>query len=146
MAETAVRADPLPAFRFEVSVDRGRLTGGFSECGGLQVETETMDYAEGGENTFVHKLPVRTKQSTIKLKRGVVDRAMWAWQDDLAHGRTTRYGGSIRILDESGAPVAEWQFFRAFPVKWTGPELNATQSQVAVESLELAHEGLLRST
>lgn len=144
MAETARRNDPYGAFRFEVAVD-GMAVGGFSECGGLQVETEVMDYPEGGLNSFVHKLPTRSKQVPIRLKRGVVDRVLWDWHDALLAGDTRRRDGAIRVLDPDGGEVlAEWRFHRAFPIKWTGPELNSTQSQVAVESLELAHEGLER--
>jgi phage tail-like protein len=144
VAEVARRADPFVAFRFEVRVDDLPL-GGFSECGGLQLETEVMDYAEGGLNTHLHKLPVRTKQSPIRLKRGVVDRVLWDWYADLVGGLVVRRNGSILVHDPSGATVvAQWQFRRAYPVKWIGPELNATQNQVAVETIELVHEGLER--
>jgi phage tail-like protein len=142
VAEVARRADPFLGFRFEVRVDDLPL-GGFSECGGLQLETEILDYAEGGLNTSLHKLPVRTKQTNIKLKRGIADRSLWDWHAELVGGVVRRRSGSIRIHDPSGGQVvAEWQFHRAYPVKWVGPELNATQNQVAVETIELVHEGL----
>jgi len=142
VAEVARRADPFLGFRFEVRVDDLPL-GGFSECGGLQLETEVLDYAEGGLNTSLHKLPVRTKQTNIKLKRGIADRSLWDWHAELVGGVVRRRSGSIRIHDPNGGQVvAEWQFHRAYPVKWVGPELNATQNQVAVETVELVHEGL----
>jgi phage tail-like protein len=142
VAEVARRADPFLGFRFEVRVDDLPL-GGFSECSGLQLETEVLDYAEGGLNTWLHKLPVRTKQTNIKLKRGIADQSLWNWHAELVGGVVRRRNGSIRIHDPAGGQVvAEWQFHRAYPVKWVGPELNATQNQVAVETIELVHEGL----
>ena len=144
MPETGERTDPFLAFRFELSVD-GLPVGGFSECGGLMVTTEVLDHAEGGLNSYVHKLPTRSRQSTLRLKRGIVDRVLWDWHDALVQGDTRRRNGAIRILDPSGSDVvAEWRFRRAFLVSWTGPDLSATANQIAVESLELAHEGLER--
>jgi phage tail-like protein len=144
MAETAARNDPIPVFRFEVSLGNVPV-GGFSDCTGLQIETEVFDYPEGGRNTHLLKFPTRTKQSPITLKRGIVDRRLWDWYWDLTQGRVHFRSGAIRVREPSGARVVmEWRFERAFPSKWTGPELNAAQSSVAVESLELVHEGLKR--
>jgi phage tail-like protein len=144
MAETGARNDPFLAFRFEVKLD-DLSVGGFSECAGLQLETEVQDYAEGGLNTHVRKFPGRTKQTNITLKRGVVDRELWDWCYDLSQGQVRFRNGSILVRDPSGGQVVmEWQFRQAFPCKWLGPELNATQSNVAVETLELCHQGLER--
>lgn len=120
--------------------------GGFSECGGIQLETETQDYPEGGLNTHLRKFPTRTKQSNIVLKRGIADRLLWDWYFALTLGLIQRLPGSIIVKDADGAStVMEWQFLGAFPCKWVGPELNAMQSNVAIETLELCHEGLLRT-
>jgi phage tail-like protein len=79
------------------------------------------------------------------LKRGIVDRAFHDWVWDIVEGTIFRRSGSIVVLDERGAdPVAEWRFRDAFPVKWSGPDLNASQSSVAVETVELVHLGLER--
>ncbi|MFO7664327.1 MAG: phage tail protein [Chloroflexota bacterium] len=144
MAETGKRNDPIPAFRFEIKLD-GLAVGGFSDCTGIALETEVQDYPEGGLNTYVHKFPTRTKQSNITLKRGIVDRVLWDWYYDLTQGRIAFRNGSIAVRDPSGETVVmEWQFRRAFPAKWQGPELNAAQNSVAVETLELCHHGLER--
>jgi phage tail-like protein len=144
MAETGVRADPLRAFRFEVLVP-GLATGGFSECSGLSIQTEVKEYAEGGLNSHLHVFPGRSSQSRLVLKRGIVDRALHDWFTDMVAGIVVRRSGSIVVLGEEGAtPLAEWQFRDAFPAKWAGPDLNASQSTVAVESVELAHLGLER--
>jgi phage tail-like protein len=140
------RKDPFVAFRFEVRLD-DLAVAGFSECSGLQMETEVQDYSEGGLNTNLLKFPTRTKQSNLVLKRGIVDQVMWSWYRDLTQGVVKRRNGAVIVRDPSGGTVVmEWQFRDAFPSKWTGPELNATQSNVAVETLELVHSGLERTT
>ena len=145
MPETGRRNDPFPAFRFEIRIS-GLPVGGFSECSGIQLETETQDYPEGGVNTHLLKFPTRTKQTNIVLKRGIVDRTLWDWYFALTLGFIQRLPGSIIVKDAAGADdVMEWQFLGAFPCKWVGPELNATQNNVAIETLELCHQGLLRT-
>jgi phage tail-like protein len=145
MPETGSRQDPFLAFRFELKLDNLSVAG-FSECTGIQLETEVHDYNEGGVNDHVHKFPTRTKQSNIVLKRGIVDREMWEWYRELYQdGRVRTRNGSVVVYDPAGRQdVMEWQFKDAFPCKWQGPELNATQNNVAVETVELCHQGLDR--
>ncbi len=144
MAQSGSRSDPYLAFRFEVRLDEMPVAG-FSECSGLQVEVEVQDYNEGGQNSFVHKFPGRTKQTNLTLKRGIVDSSLWQWHYDLTQGQVKFRNGSVVVRDPSGGSVVmEWTFTKAFPVKWVGPELNATQNSVAVETLELVHHGLKR--
>jgi phage tail-like protein len=146
MAQTGSRNDPVPAFRFEIRLD-DLSVGGFSECSGIQLETEVHDYPEGGLNTHLRKFPTRTKQSNITLKRGIVDKELWDWYYALSQGDVRFRNGSIIVHDPSGGQVEmEWQFRDAFPCKWMGPELQATQNNVAVETLELCHHGLERRT
>ncbi len=146
MPSSADRQDPYVAFRFEIRFD-DLPVGGFSECSGLQLETEVQDYAEGGFNQYVRKFPGRTKQTNITLKRGIVDRLMHDWYLDLIEGTVSLKNGSILVHDTSGKNVdIEWQFQRAFPCKWIGPDLNATQNNVAVETVEICHQGLIRRT
>ena len=144
MAETAKRNDPFLSFRFHVTLD-DLAVAGFSECAGLQMETEVKDYAEGGLNTHLLKFIGRSKQSNLTLKRGIVDRALWDWYFDISQGKVDFRSGTIVIFDPSGnEPVMEWQFTRAFPLKWQGSDLNAAQNSIAVETLELCHQGLSR--
>jgi phage tail-like protein len=143
--ETAARVDPLLAFRFRVRLD-DLVVAAFTDCTGLQVETEVHEYVEGGLNTNAHRLPTRTKHGSLTLKRGIAGRELWDWYDELVGGRVRRRSGTIAVYDPAGvAVVTEWQFVRAFPCKWTGPDLGAAQSNVAVEAFELCHEGLTRS-
>jgi phage tail-like protein len=145
MASTGTRYDPFLAFRFEVRIN-GFKSAGFSECTGLQMETDVESYPEGGLNTHLRKFPTRTKQSNIILKRGIASSELWGWYYDLTQGKVKRCDGSILVYDPAGGNVTmEWQFSEAFPTKWTGPDLNATQNNVAVETLELCHQGLRRS-
>jgi phage tail-like protein len=144
MAETGARNDPFPAFRFEVRLD-GLPAAGFSECSGLQVETEFHDQPVGGLNTHLIRRPTRTKLSNIVLKRGIVDKKLWDWYADLVAGKVTFRNGSVVLHDPSGSEeVMKWDFEKALPCKWQGPDLNATQNSVAIETLELCHHGLQR--
>ncbi|MFF0097522.1 phage tail protein [Streptomyces canus] len=144
MAATASRADPFLAFRFEVRLD-DLPVGGFSDCGGLAVETEFFDYPAGGVNDHLLRFPGRSRQANLVLKRGIVDRLLWDWHADLVRGVVRFRNGTVVVRDPSGT-VAQlrFEFRRALPVKWTGPELSAGGGQVAVESLEIAHHGLDR--
>jgi len=144
MSNIGKRKDPFLAFRFEIRID-DLGAGGFSECSGLQLETEVQDYAEGGFNRHLRKFPTRTKQSNLTLKRGIVDRELHDWYLELVNGEVLLKNGTILVQDPTGKEVKmAWQFHRAFPCKWQGPDLNATQSNAAVETLELCHQGLIR--
>ncbi len=141
---TGVRADPYQTFNFLVEID-GILAGGFSECSGLQVETETADYREGGRNDYVHRFAGPTKYQPLVLKHGLtlID-GLWAWHQDVVEGQISRRNGTIYLLDRKRIPVMWWDFKEAFPVKWTGPDLRADSGNVAIESVELTHRGLSR--
>lgn len=144
MPHSDARNDPTPAFRFELDIDNLPVAG-FSECSGLQLEIEPYEYHEGGMNAIMRKFPGHTKQSNIVLKRGIVDRSLWDWFFETTQGTITFRGGSVVLRDPSGGQeVMRWHFEHAFPVKLSGPELNASQNNLAIESLELCHEGLKR--
>ncbi len=146
MAQTGSRNDPFVSFRFEVSLD-GISLAGFSECAGLQLETEFMDYMEGGLNEYVLKFPTRTKQGNLTLKRGIVDRELWDWYYDLTQGKVSPKSGEVTVKDPAdGSVLVSWEFTNALPLKWQGSDLNATQNSVAVETLELSYHTLKRNT
>jgi phage tail-like protein len=141
-----VRADPYQVFNFLVEIE-GVLAGGFSECSGLQVETEYYDYREGGVNEYVHRFPGPTKYPPLTLKHGLtlID-GLWTWHQEVVQGEVNRKNGTIYLMDRSGIPTMWWDFKEAYPVKWTGPDLRANSGEVAFESVELAHRGLSRPT
>jgi phage tail-like protein len=133
---------PYLNFKFLVEIN-GIVVGGFSDVTGLQVETEVELLEEGGVNDHVHKLPKKTKYSNLTLKRGLTDSdALWKWHNDVATGKITRNSGAIILQDNEGNQTWRWNFKNAYPVKWIGPELKASSNVVAIETLELAHDGL----
>lgn len=138
-----VRNDPYMAFNFFVEIE-GLIVGGFSEVGGLQVETVIQDYQEGGQNEFVHKLPGPARYpANLTLKRGLTDiETFWSWHQDVIAGQIERRNGTIYLLDRQGVPAMWWDFKQAYPVKWSGPELRADSNAVAVETIELVHRGI----
>ena len=138
-----VRSDPYMSFNFFVEIE-GLIVGGFSEVGGLQIETAVEEYKEGGQNEFVHKLAGPTRYpSNLILKRGLTDiETLWSWHQDVVAGTIERRNGTIYLLDRMRAPVTMWNFKEAYPVKWSGPDLKADSTAVAFESIELVHRGL----
>jgi len=139
-----IRADPYQVFNFLVEIE-GILAGGFSECSGLQVETEFFDYREGGQNGFVHRFAGPTKYPPLTLKHGLTQiDGLWSWHQDVVNEKIERRNGTIYLLDKQRIPVMWWDFKEAFPYKWTGPELRAGAAAIAFESVELAHRGLSR--
>jgi phage tail-like protein len=140
------RLDPYNAHNFLVEIE-GIMSGSFSECSGLQVETETFEYREGGQNEFVHRFAGQTKYPPLILKHGLTQiSGLWNWHQDVVNGSFERKNGTIYLLDKRHIPVMWWDFKEAFPVKWTGPDLRADSGSVAFESVELAHRGLSRPT
>lgn len=136
------RIDPHQGSNFHVEIE-GILTGGFSECSGLQVETEILDYREGGVNEFMHRFVGPTKYPSLILKRGITQIAgLWKWHHDVTQGTINRKNGTIYLLDRMHKPVMYWNFKEAIPVKYIGPEFRADSASVAFESVELAHRGL----
>jgi len=142
------RDDPSSAFNFEVTIngvsDDGRaVRGSFAEVSGLEVEITPIEYRNGSEDITVRKMPGLKKFTNITCKRGVVgDLALWNWIKAVLEGRLQRTDGTIVLLDESRQEVMRWNFRRAWPCKWTGPTLNAKTNEIAIETLEICHEGL----
>jgi phage tail-like protein len=134
--------DPLTEIRFKVEIS-GQTIGHFSECGGIAAEYEVLEYQEGGEMGFVHKLRGQLKFPNLTLKRGVTyEDALLRWFGQPAD-RASRGSVTITMLDHENRSVRRWRFDKAFPVKWQGPALNAKSTNVATETLEIAHEGPL---
>jgi phage tail-like protein len=138
-----IRNDPYMAFNFFVEIE-GLIIGGFSEVGGLQVETAVHEYQEGGQNEYVHKLPGPARYpSNLTLKRGLTDiETFWSWHQEVVAGTIERRNGTIYLLDRQGVPAMWWDFKQAYPVKWSGPDLRADSNAVAVETVELVHRGI----
>lgn len=160
ISDPALRADPLLNHNFIVSlldtssalatIGSGALSavldvavGGFSECSGIEMTMKTEDYKEGGANGHVHHFPSRVEWSPITLKKGVGSGStLWDWHYAFAIGRGKRRDGLIVLLNELHVPNNIWFFQRGLPSKYSGPQLNAMQNQVAIESVEITHEGI----
>lgn len=154
--------DPLPSFRFIVTLDPADAylpaaqaalvslvaLGSFQEVKGLGADLEVMAYPEGGKNDMVHQLPVRHSWNRISLRRGLArDIGLWFWYSaGLTQSLGARRDGSVLLLDSGGLPAMAWVFRAGLAVKWSGPEMNAMQNSVAIESLEIAHEGIQQVT
>ena len=139
------RSDPYLGFNFLVELD-GVSAGGFSEVSGLTVEIEVEDYVEGGRNTFVHKLAGGAKYpSNLVLKHGITDSdELWEWYQTVLGGTIERKTLSVVLLDSTREERRRWEFIGCYPVRWVGPGLRAGTAEVAVESLELVHQGMYR--
>ena len=146
---TGDRKDPFRGFKFRVEID-GIQRAGFREASGLDSSQDPIDYREGDDKTMtIRKLPGLKKFSNIVLKRGITDDMdLWKWRKQVMDGKIkdARKHGSIILMDDEGNDKARWDFVEGWPTKWTGPSFNATGNEVAIETLELAHEGVDRKS
>lgn len=134
--------DPVGALRFLVKADDCPI-GRFAHCHGLSAEYEIEEYAEGGQNAFVHKLRGRMRYPNLVLSRGITHESGlmdWFLQTKQAGERGNI---SVSLLGPDGKPVRRWGFEGAFPVRWEGPVLNARSHTAATETLEIAHRGFV---
>jgi phage tail-like protein len=142
---TAQRIDPYRNFNFLVEIG-GITQAGFSDCSGFGSSTDPIEYREGGENTTVRKLPGMTKNTNITLKWGLTDSTeLYDWYREIVNGKVDRRNGSIVVLDLEGKEKLRWNFFQGWPTKWDGPDFSAKGTDVAIETLEIAHEGIERA-
>jgi phage tail-like protein len=116
--------------------------GYFASVTGFSSQADVLEYPEGGQNTFVHRLPSRVKQGNITLKRGVIpDSVLYEWfQKSTVQVEPVTL--VITLLDTAMKPVKVWNLINAYPVKWTGGDLNASSTEILTESLEIAHNGI----
>jgi phage tail-like protein len=160
ISKFAVRDDPVLNQNFVISLIDSSSTlaiakssalsgildapvGGFSECSGLEMSLKVEEYREGGNNGTVLKFPTRVEWSNITLKKGIgAGSALWDWHYGFVEGRGKRRDGIVALLTDLRLPHNIWYFRRGLPVKYTGPTLNAAQSSVAIESIEITHEGI----
>jgi len=134
--------DPYRGYNFRIELD-GITRAGFRECSGLDTSQDPIDYREGIEGLTARKLPGLNKYSNISLKWGITDDAeLWDWRKKAMVGEVERKNGSIILMNDTQQEVMRWNFREGWPTKWAGPSLNATGNEVAIETLEIVHEGL----
>jgi phage tail-like protein len=145
MAVSYDEKDPFLLTSFWIEV-QGIVLASFAECSGLNAETEVQEYAEGGRNDVVYRLPVRTRFSNISLRRGwTTSNDLWTWYQEVIDGVIRPRDCSIVMCANDGQNPAEelarLNVAQAFPIKWQGPDLTVGSTGTAVETLELAHLG-----
>ena len=140
---TDVRIDPFRAFNFFVEID-GLSVAAFSEVSGLDAEGDPVDYREGTDPVNnVRKLTGLRKYTLLMFTRGYVqDDTLWQWYQRIANGEPDRRNGSVVLMNEARRPVMRWNFENAWINKIQGAALNAASNDVALEKMELVHEGL----
>lgn len=141
-------AEGVGALRWYLEID-GITEGIFKEVTGLDSETEVIEHRVTGKggNIIVHKVPGALKWSNIVLRRGVTDDSrLHEWRDKIEKGQIeeNRKNGTITLYNPKGDAVCKYTFRNAWPCKFKGPSLDATKNEIAIEELELAHEGLER--
>ena len=139
------RQDPYRNFRFRVEID-GLTLAGFSDCSGFGATTDPIEYREGGDPSYTRKLPGQTKFDNVVLKWGITDtHVLFDWYTQIRNGQVVRKNGSIVLQDTEGTEKIRWNFFDAWPTKYTAPDLSAKGNDVAIETMELAVERLERA-
>jgi len=142
------RDDPYAGYNFEVVVtnisnDGKAVRGSFAEASGLEAAMDPIEYRNGSEDITVRKLPGLKKFTNITLKRGVTgDLAFWNWIVQGLNGTIFRTEGAILLLNEAKQEVMRWKFKRGWITKCTQPSMNAKNNEVAMETVEICHEGL----
>ena len=144
MPETSKRNDPYQHFSFLVEID-GVKRAGFMECTGLTTDTDVIDYREGADKELnVRKLSGLRKYTNIVLKRGYTqDRDLWDWRKNIINGKMERRSADIILKDENRDEVLRWRIREAWITKWESGPFNAKTNEVALETVELVHEGLI---
>jgi len=134
---------PLPVFHFQVEWGGAKLS--FSEVSGLVLETQMIEYRDGLSKQFhTVKMPGIQKTSTISMKRGIFkgDNEFYTWWNTVKLNTIERRDLTISLLNEKNEPSMVWKVSSAWPTKITGPTLNANGNEVAIETIEIVHEGL----
>ncbi|MEP7109461.1 MAG: phage tail protein [Ferruginibacter sp.] len=135
---------PLPKFHFQVKWEPG-VRIGFTEVTGLDKQVEAIEYREGSSKDYSKiKMPGMHKFSNITLKRGTVakDTDFFDWINEITLNKVTRRDIIISLLNESHDPVMSWKAINAFPIKVQASDLKSDGNEVAIETIEIAHEGL----
>jgi phage tail-like protein len=141
MANPGDRRDPLPVFCF--AIDIAGMKAFFKSVSGLKYETESIPVREGGVNDTTFMLVGATKWSPIVLKNGFTQGSdLLKWRQEWMSGTMVRRGGVITQFNTARQPMQKWEFVRGWPTKWEIAEFDASKSELAIETLEITHEGL----
>jgi phage tail-like protein len=142
-ANSPQRNDPFNGFNFIVTWN-GLTVAGFKQCSGLDSTTASSKYREGADASLVQReIPGLSSFSNISLQRGITtEMDLWDWRKEVMDGTINRQNLTITLQDNNRKNQRSWHIFNAWPTKWTGPSFDATSDAIAIETLELAHEGI----
>jgi len=135
---------PMPKFHFEVKWDAEVMS--FQEVSGLDIEAQPIEYRHGDSPEFsTIKMPGIKKTGNVTMKKGIFksDNKFWDWFNEIKMNTIKRVPVTISLLDEAGAPTMVWTLANAWPSKITGTDLKSDGNEVAIESIEIVHEGLV---
>lgn len=136
--------DPFASQNFLLEI-QGVTKAGFSECTGLNAETNVIEYREGPDDIVTRKLPGLSKFGNVTLKTGLTtDTSLFAWHKQVMDGNITRSNVSIIVLNEARSEQVRYNLLNAWPSKYTAPDLKANANEIAIEAIEIAHEGMTR--
>jgi len=141
------RKDPYKNFRFLVEID-GITQAGFREVTIPDTAQDPIEYREGNEAITVRKLPGLIKYGNVTLKWGITDSLdLYNWRKDVEDGKIkdARKNMAVVVLNDEANSVTRWEFSQAWPTRYDAPDLNATGNEIAIETLEIAHEGMKRT-
>ncbi len=136
---------PMPKFRFEVDLGTELKGVVFQEVSGMDVENQIIEYRKSNSSLFsTEKMPGIVKYGNVTMKRGVFvnDNSFWNWHAEITMNTIKRRTVLIKLLDESGQVTMQWQLNNAWPTKITSTDLKSDGNEVAVDTLEIAHEQL----
>lgn len=134
--------DPYAGYNFYVEWN-GIIHAGFQECTGLDSTQQAGEYREGTDPLTMRKIPGLVSYSNITLRRGITNNdELWKWRQSIMSGNAERREISVVLLDDQAQEKIRWNLTHCWPTGWTAPDFNATSDEVAIESLELAHEGV----
>jgi phage tail-like protein len=137
---------PLPGFRFEVDLAPGLNSIPFQEVSGMDTERQVIEYRSSNSPFFsTEKMPGIVKYGNVTMRKGIFvnDNNFWNWRNEIAMNTIQRRTISIRLLDENGKTTMEWQLNNAWPTKITTTDLKSDGNEVAIDTLEIAHEQLV---
>lgn len=140
------RKDPYRNSRFLLEID-GIVQAGFSDVTIPDISTDPIEYREGNEDTTVRKIPGLTKYGNLILKWGITNSMeLFEWRKQVIQGKTGEARKNIAVIlqDEGGNSAARWEFKEAWPSKYDAPDLSAKGNDIAIETVEIVHEGMDR--
>lgn len=136
---------PLPSFSFQVTWGTQTKIP-FQEVSGLDTETQILEYRHSNSPAYsTIKMPGIKKFGNVTMKRGIFvkDNTFWAWYSQITMNTIKRIGVVVQLLDEKGAPTMTWTLTNAWPTKISSPTMKSDGNEVAIQTIEIAHEGLV---